>query len=213
MEFPDYIQKRNPKTGKLPVYRLKTEGLDRFLYDDDDLAEVAEKEGVVLDGQEDVPPDKKDNGKKNSAKDVDLVEFFEARELEKEILKLEKFKMKIEDYERNVPADDKEKPKPLYSITDGEDEKVLFSVREILETVMESGRKGMTITRYKGLGEMNPAQLWETTMDPERRTVLKVILNDVVAADKMFTVLMGDQVEPRREFIERYAREVRDLDV
>jgi DNA gyrase subunit B len=157
--------------------------------------------------------DKKDNGKKNSAKDVDLVEFFETHELEKEIFKLEKFKMKIEDYERKIPTDDKEKVKPLYSITDGKDEEALFSVREILETVIESGRKGMTITRYKGLGEMNPIQLWETTMDPERRTVLKVILNDVVEADKTFTVLMGDQVEPRREFIERYAREVRDLDV
>jgi DNA gyrase subunit B len=84
---------------------------------------------------------------------------------------------------------------------------------EIIERVFEEAKRGATIQRYKGLGEMNADQLWETTMNPERRTLLEVRLEDMVEANEIFTVLMGDQVEPRREFIQRYALDVRNLDV
>ncbi len=83
----------------------------------------------------------------------------------------------------------------------------------MLGYIKDNATKGMHIQRYKGLGEMNPHQLWDTTMDPEKRTILKVTLEDAVEVDKMFTVLMGDQVEPRREFIEEYAHQVKNLDI
>jgi DNA gyrase subunit B len=79
--------------------------------------------------------------------------------------------------------------------------------------IQERGRKGITLSRYKGLGEMNADELWETTMNPDGRTVLKVRIEDRVRADEIFSVLMGDQVEPRREFIEKNALSVKNLDI
>jgi DNA gyrase subunit B len=87
------------------------------------------------------------------------------------------------------------------------------SIEELLRVIMDFAKEGASLQRYKGLGEMNPEQLWETTMNPETRTLLKVTMEDAVGADEMFTVLMGDAVEPRREFIERNALDVVNLDV
>jgi DNA gyrase subunit B len=83
----------------------------------------------------------------------------------------------------------------------------------LFEAVLDAGRRGVTIQRYKGLGEMNPGQLWQTTLDPEARALLQVKVNLTEAAEEVFSTLMGDVVDPRREFIQKHALEVANLDV
>ena len=103
--------------------------------------------------------------------------------------------------------------KTPYRIITKDGPKELGSTTELYNFVFESARKGLSIQRYKGLGEMNPQQLWETTMDSEKRTLLQVTVEDSVQADEMFTVLMGDQVEPRKDFIVKHALEARNIDI
>ncbi|MCM8781578.1 MAG: toprim domain-containing protein, partial [Candidatus Omnitrophica bacterium] len=206
VKISEYLLLRHPKTKKLPLYRVKVDDEYKFYYDDNELAKNVKEE------------------ESKNEKELELVEFYEAKELGEVITLIEKLKVDIMDYEPTPQEGEvkvskkkgqKTKPKKeaLYKITFDNDEKYLSNLKEVLNFVKENGRRGMTIQRYKGLGEMNPQQLWETTMDPERRTILKVTVEDAVEADEMFTVLMGDQVEPRREFIETHALNVRYLDI
>src|SRR5437016_14019660 len=96
-------------------------------------------------------------------------------------------------------------------LDDHDAETPVKSVDELWHVALERSRQGASFQRYKGLGEMNPEQLWDTTMNPETRTLLKVTMEDAVGADEMFTVLMGDAVEPRREFIEKHALDVANV--
>ena len=232
VEFSKYIGFRHKKTKKLPLYMVKVEYEDHFLYNEDELASyINEGEGAKETRNQKPETSKKrttDDGRrttkqeessKEKTKGLEYIEFYEARELEKIIEKIEKLGVEIEDYD--PPHEEEAKKakaqvsakKGLYSIKTEDGTRGFNSLKEILRFVMDTGKQGMSIQRYKGLGEMNPVQLWETTMDPEKRTLLKVTLEDAVEADAMFTVLMGEQVEPRREFIEKHAHEVKVLDI
>jgi DNA gyrase subunit B len=214
VEFSKYISFRHKKTKKLPLYMVKVEYEDHFLYNDDELADhIKSEQGETKEGEI-----------TEKAKGFNYIEFYEAREIEKIIDRIEKLGVDIEDYDAPEAPKDEEPPrkgskekevsrKPVYTIKVEKDQKSFYSLKEILRYVINVGKEGMSIQRYKGLGEMNPTQLWETTMDPEKRTVLKVTLEDAVEADAMFTVLMGEAVEPRREFIEKHAHEVKVLDI
>jgi len=100
-----------------------------------------------------------------------------------------------------------------YRVAGEGEQEVIGDPKRLVEELVDRAKKGLTIQRYKGLGEMNPSQLWSTTMDPGTRTLLKVRIDDWVESDDIFTVLMGDKVEPRRDFIQNHALEVTELDI
>ncbi len=198
------IALRKPKTQELPCYLVRTKGEEHFLFDDAQLAKfVNEEEKKSKETVEIVT----EEGKKADAKHaVEVFELFETREITKLLVKLESKGFDIAYYQNKSL-------KPILILKEQDKEIEIFSLQELLQNIKEQGRKGLSIQRYKGLGEMNPTQLWETTMNPEKRTLMKVSMEDAVAADEIFTVLMGDQVEPRRQFIEKHALHVRNLDV
>ena len=140
------------------------------------------------------------------------IELHEVKMLNKHLTRLrDEFGMRAEVLlPREVTGDE---PPPRFLLHRDGEEHPLLDLRALVATVRQIGEKGMKITRFKGLGEMDAEQLWETTMDPTRRTLLQVQLEDAAAANDLFTTLMGDDVEPRREFIEKHALEVKNLDV
>ncbi|EDM28956.1 DNA gyrase subunit B [Lentisphaera araneosa HTCC2155] len=102
---------------------------------------------------------------------------------------------------------------PIFNLTDGNNDTPIFTLIQLFEAIKDEGSQGLKLQRYKGLGEMNADQLWETTMDPTRRDLLQVTMEDAVEAERMFSLLMGDVVEPRRHFIEKYSTTLKELDV
>jgi DNA gyrase subunit B len=100
-----------------------------------------------------------------------------------------------------------------YVVARNGEKQTLATLGAVVDAIYESAKKGLTVSRYKGLGEMNPEELWETTMSPEKRRLLHVNVEDAVEADEIFSILMGDAVEPRRQFIEDNALNVRNLDI
>ena len=181
IEFKDYTARFDAKRGIFPRYVVKEDKNNRFVYDDTDLA-----------------------AQSGNDEETQYTEIFESEELERIEGELVKLGLDIREFEKEeevkaetIIAKDKEKRRvttlaPRFQVEDDKDLKEFYSLREVLNDIQENARKGMHIQRYKGLGEMNPQQLWDTTMDPQRRTLLQVALEDAVEADKTFTMLMGD---------------------
>jgi DNA gyrase subunit B len=217
-DFAVYLDHRDPKTHELPQHLVKVrqgnEETVQYFHDRQDLAGFNAKNpdlDLGLSGEDEsdtalLERAKAENGTKRRARHEELYESHAIKEL---LEKLARKGFSIEHYS----AQDK----PLFEVIEGEGEKEqvkpLFSIPEILSSIKEVGRRGLSIKRFKGLGEMNPKELFETTMNPARRKLLRIDLTDAIEAEEMFTKLMGEEVEPRRQFIEDNALNVRNLDV
>jgi DNA gyrase subunit B len=209
--FREFLSLKNGG-GKLPRFQVNlTEG-PRFAYSEDEFVALrkAEEESQRLRHEQTLAsiPESEITLEMRTFKPARLhfIELFEEDFLETLEAKLKAFNLNLHQY---LSADG-----PLVEIIEENGKSVQFhTLRELIDFLRNNGRKGIEIQRYKGLGEMNADQLWETTMDPAKRTLIKVTLPDMIAADHMFTMLMGEDVPPRRAFIDQHALSVKNLDI
>ena len=208
--------------GMLPRYRVfvgrdqhwfaTREDVDKFVAKESErLGEELEVADETQAPEKDTEKDKTDTNGKTKKTLLQVIDLHEVSSINQNLRTLKDYGISLKDL---TPAGTKNgEPIFPFAISNKDVETPLSSMRELLPKLRKQGEKGMTLTRFKGLGEMNSDELWETSMDPEKRVLLQVTLDDAVAADEMFRVLMGDQVEPRREFIQRHALDVKELDV
>ncbi|MBE7501549.1 MAG: DNA topoisomerase (ATP-hydrolyzing) subunit B [Verrucomicrobiales bacterium] len=214
-DFGEFVERREPTSHALPRHLVKVragnEETVHYFHTETDLRQFGEANpDLRLFGQEEPEPvAEKKNGHNGVTRRARHTELHESKAIEELLQKLAQRGLNVAHY----AAQDH----PLFELVEGEgdNERVtpLFAIPEILTAVKEVGKRGLEIKRFKGLGEMNPDQLFETTMNPAKRKLLRVDLADAVEAETMFTTLMGDEVEPRRQFIEDNALNVRNLDV
>jgi DNA gyrase subunit B len=216
-DFANYLDARDPKTHDLPRHLVKIrdgnkEEVHYFVTDPEMSAFATKNADLNIFSQpeaEDAEPKTEKKETKGVIRRAKHVELHESKAVTDLLGQLSKKGLEIEHYATQG--------QPLFELIEGEGEnqtaKPIFSIPEILASIMEIGKRGVQIKRFKGLGEMNAKQLFETTMDPEKRTFLRVEISDAIEAEEMFTRLMGEEVEPRRQFIEDNALNVRNLDV
>ena len=199
---------RQDESGKLPVYHVFFDSEDHWLSSRKQLDDFLSDHAGEFEA--DNGSEESDDLTTNQSK-LRIVELHEVRTINSGVAELVKLGFDIESL---IPQDRTGIEEPRYVLRRGEsDGQGLEDLRGLLPAIRAAGEKGLQVTRFKGLGEMNAEELRETTLDPENRTLSKVTMQDAGAADEMFRVLMGDKVEPRREFIEKHALEVKNLDV
>ena len=203
-----YLLKYNGgEKSRLPRYRVLSSDGERWFMDRDDAdAHVKSLQPVT---PTEPAAESVDVAKNDSA--VQLIDLHEIKTLNDVFAQLKDYGFFVADF---TPAGLRN-AEPIYPfVLERDDERVLLAdLRDLLAELRRMGEKGLTLTRFKGLGEMNSEELWDTSMDPEKRTLLQIKMDDAAAADEIFRVLMGDAVEPRREFIEKHALDVKQLDI
>ena len=199
------------KSGQMPLFRTPLEsGGYKYFYSDSEFRDFEQqykeekREMLLADGT----PEEEITDELLELDHQGLTELTKLLAIEK---KLSDYGFTLDQYP-NI-TDENKRVNPIFTVNDGKKSVLVFSLQEFLKTVKDAGAQGATIQRYKGLGEMNPEQLWETTMDPAKRKLLRVAIEDSADTEKIFTMLMGDKVEPRRAFIESHALEVSNLDI
>jgi DNA gyrase subunit B len=213
ISLQEYLRHRNSQTGRFPKYLVTIDsGGERperhFAYTDAEFKKLREDVERRIGHQLEIFSEDEENPDQESeaSSAFKWIELFAGSLLSNLVSSLAKKGFSVDQYEVGKDA--------LCHLIDSDSNKTpVYSLPGLLDSVRELGRKGLTIQRYKGLGEMNPDQLYETTMNPENRKLLKVVMEDSVTADEIFSILMGEQVEPRRQFIQENALNVRNLDV
>jgi len=206
MTFEDYLAKRNPETGLFPKYLANVEGEEEqyFLYTDGELKNLREQVEQRIGEEIDIGEEADDEADRPPV--FRFTEVYVAPSLARLVDTLDKKGFGLDLYTASE--------EPFAALQDGDKERIdVYSLPGLLNTVRDLGRQGLSIQRYKGLGEMNPDQLFTTTMDPAERKLLKVVLESPTSTDQIFATLMGEDVGPRREFIEANALNVRNLDI
>jgi DNA gyrase subunit B len=211
----DYFAARRREDQSLPLYQVRTLADTRFLYDDVQLETYVESLSGEGEGEEATLLQPEEFPGAELKRFYWKTEFLSKRDMESTVRKLEAMGFSVEEYFRERPAKRavREAERPRFALVNEDRETRVTSLSELLEAIRKVGQRGIDVQRYKGLGEMNPEQLWETTMNPDTRSLVRMRLVDAVKASNMFSILMGDRVEPRREFIERHALDVKYLDV
>ena len=217
----EHSKRQDKESARLPVYHVFYDKQEEWFTDREKLKvfqeRIEKEQGQEISLADETGSETKAGMERSvmtestsEAPRLHVIELHEVRTLNKHLLELRELGFEIDSL---LPQERTGTDTARYQLRRGEEAKGIEDLRELLAEVRSGGQKGMQVTRFKGLGEMNAEELRDTTLNPENRTLIQVTMEDAAAADDLFRVLMGDKVEPRREFIEKHALEVKNLDV